>query len=210
MVILRQYGAATVVEFDLYDATGLNFKMDAVHEDGDVKIRKDGGSENNTENGFSDAGRGYQIALSATEMQAKRIKLYIIDQTDPKVWLDWHVMIETYGHEDAQHPTLPANIKAINDDTTAPALQANAIKTVLPGTVSDANFTPTATKFRCPDVTIPNASRVVGRRWVWERGSSLEFEGATIQAYSLQGGEGEFTVSSMTGAPVNGDRGMVV
>jgi hypothetical protein len=37
-------------------------------------------------------------------MTAARITVYIVDQTNPKAWLDKVLLIETYGHASAQHP----------------------------------------------------------------------------------------------------------
>jgi hypothetical protein len=102
-VFLRQYGEQTTIDFELYEADGGDLKTDAVHAAGDSKIMKDEGAEANTTNGFVDEGQGYSITLTASEMQAARIKVYVADQTNPKVWLDTTVVVETYGHANAQH-----------------------------------------------------------------------------------------------------------
>jgi hypothetical protein len=101
---LRKHGAETKINFDLYETDGSDLKTDAVHATGDTKIMKDEGAEANTTNGFVDEGQGYSITLTAIEMQAARIKIYVVDQTSPKVWLDTTIMIETYGDTNAQHP----------------------------------------------------------------------------------------------------------
>jgi len=102
-IFLRKYGAETKVDFDLYETDGSDLKVNAVHASGDTKIMKDEGAEANTVNSFADEGQGYSITLTTTEMQAARIKVYVVDQSSPKAWLDTTVMIETYGHASAQH-----------------------------------------------------------------------------------------------------------
>jgi len=99
---LRKYGTETKIDFDLYETDGSDLKTDAVHATGDTKIAKDEGSETNTVNGFVNDGNGYSITLTAVEMQAARIKVYIVDQ-GAKTWLDTTIVIETYGSEDSQH-----------------------------------------------------------------------------------------------------------
>jgi|GEM_PF-1940887 len=99
---LRKYGVATTVDFVLFGIDGVSFKVDAAHAAGDTKIMKNEGAEANTASGFVDEGQGYSIALSATEMQAARIVVYIVDQ-GTKVWLDTSFVVETYGHASAMH-----------------------------------------------------------------------------------------------------------
>jgi len=102
-VHLRKYGAATNINFDLYEVDGVNLRTDAVSAAGDGKIMKDNGAEANTATTtFVDEGQGYSQALSATEMQAARIVLYFVDSAT-KVWLDKVIIIETYGNASAQH-----------------------------------------------------------------------------------------------------------
>jgi len=103
-VFLRKYGVQTKIDFDLYATDGSSLKTDAVHAGGDTKIIKDEGDEANTVNGFVDEGRGYCLTLTATEMEAGRIKIYVVDQSSPKAWLDTTIVVETYGHTSAQHP----------------------------------------------------------------------------------------------------------
>ena len=100
---LRKYGESATINFELYEVDGIDFRVDAVHASGDTKIMKDEAVEANTTNGFTDEGTGCSIVLTATEMQAARIVIYIVDQTATKVWLDKSIVIETYGHASAQH-----------------------------------------------------------------------------------------------------------
>jgi len=100
---LRKYNVATTFNFDLFEIDGVDLRIDAVHASGDTVIMKDEAAEANTANAFVDEGQTYSILLSATEMQAARIKVIIVDQTATKVWLDTSFTIETYGHASAAH-----------------------------------------------------------------------------------------------------------
>jgi hypothetical protein len=99
---LRKYGVQTTIDFQLFEVDGVDFRVDAAHAAGDTKIMKDEGVEANTTNGFTDEGQGYSIVLTATEMQAARAVVYIVDSAT-KVWLDTSFVIETYGHASAMH-----------------------------------------------------------------------------------------------------------
>lgn len=102
-IYLRKYGEAGTVDFSLYEVDGVNFRVDAVHAAGDTTIMKNEGTPTNTANGFVDEGKAYSITFTATEMEAARIMVDIVDQTGIKIWLDQTIIIETYGHENAQH-----------------------------------------------------------------------------------------------------------
>jgi hypothetical protein len=102
-VHLRKYGASATINFDLFEVDGINLRVDAVHAAGDSKIMKDEADEASTTNSFTDEGNGYSLVLTATEMQAARIVIYLIDQTATKVWLDHAIVLETYGNASAQH-----------------------------------------------------------------------------------------------------------
>jgi len=124
-VFERKYGVETTIDFTLFETDGVDFKTDAAHAAGDSIIMKDEGAEANTTNGFVDEGNGYSITLTAAEMQAARITVYLIDQSSPKVWLDTSLVVETYGNAAAQHAfdrdqaTPDVNVAEISDDSTA-------------------------------------------------------------------------------------------
>jgi hypothetical protein len=99
---LRKYGVQTTINFQLFEVDGVDFRVDAAHAAGDTKIMKDEGAEANTTNGFTDEGQGYSIVLTATEMQAARIVVYIVDSAT-KAWLDTAFVVETYGNASAMH-----------------------------------------------------------------------------------------------------------
>ena len=100
---LRKYGESATLCFDLFQPDGVDLEVGATFAAGDIKIMKDEGAEANTTNLPTDEGQTYSIVLTATEMQAARIKIIIVDQTATKVWLDTTINIETYGNASAQH-----------------------------------------------------------------------------------------------------------
>lgn len=101
----RKYGVATTIDFKLYKLDGTGLKTDAASATGDIKIMKNEGAEaNTTADAFVDEGQTYSLALSATEMQAARIVIVIVDQSTPQVWLDTSFTIETFGNASAQFP----------------------------------------------------------------------------------------------------------
>jgi hypothetical protein len=102
---LRKYGASTTINFELYKLDGTGLKSDAASATHDIKIMKDEGAEADTAaDAFVDEGQGYSLALTATEMTAARVVIYIVDLSSPQVWLDKVLIIESYGHASAQHP----------------------------------------------------------------------------------------------------------
>jgi len=119
MEILRKYGEATTILFPLIDRGFQDFENTPVaFVAGDVQILKDEGTFANTTNTPAHEGNGiYSLALTATEMQAARIVVTIIDQTSPKAWEDQAILIATYGNASGQHEF--DLDRAINDPTAA-------------------------------------------------------------------------------------------
>lgn len=99
---LRKYGVEATVEFALFDEKREHFFDTAVHLPGDTIIIKDEGAEAETDNPFIDHGVGYSLTLTAAEMTASRITIYIIDQLPVKTWADEPLFIETFGNPSAQ------------------------------------------------------------------------------------------------------------
>ena len=103
-IYLRKYGAGTTVDFNLYKLDGTGLKIDAASAAGDVTLYRDeAGVETLDADAFVDEGAIYSLALSAAEMTAARIMVVILDLSDPQVWLDKTLIIETYGNASAQH-----------------------------------------------------------------------------------------------------------
>ena len=100
---LAKYNQSKTITFDLVAPDGVDLITNATFAAGDIVIMKDEGAEANTTNLPTDEGTGYSLVLTATEMSAARVRLYIIDQTGTKVWLDVSIGIETYGNASAEH-----------------------------------------------------------------------------------------------------------
>ena len=99
---LRKYGVEAVINFELYEIDGVDLKTDAADGGTDCNIMKDQGAEATCDNDFVDEGSGYSITITATEMEAAQVTLYIIDSAT-KVYLDKVIHIETYGNASAMH-----------------------------------------------------------------------------------------------------------
>jgi hypothetical protein len=121
---LRKYGVETTIDFVLFETDGIDFKVDAVHASGDTVIMKDEAAETSTSNSFTDEGQGYSIVITATEMEAARVVVYIVDQ-GTKAWLDTAFVVETYGNASAMHAfdldtaTQGVNVTQISGDSPA-------------------------------------------------------------------------------------------
>jgi len=101
---LRKYGVEATVNFELYELDGTDLIATAASATGDINlIRDEAVPEQLDADAFVDEGVVYSLVVSAAEMTAKRITIYIIDQSTPKIWLDKVLIIESYGHASAQH-----------------------------------------------------------------------------------------------------------
>ncbi len=110
----REYGVATTLNFALYDITAANLKVDATDGGTDCSIIKDEGTQATCTNDFIDEGSTYSIALSATEMQAKRIIVCLVDGDATDVFLPKCLRVLTYGTSASAQfvDTTPADVWA--------------------------------------------------------------------------------------------------
>lgn len=169
------------IYFPLYDVGGVDLETAITFASGDVMISKDGGTFANTTNlptEIATTSGVYKLTLAGAEYVADVVKVKVVDQTGPKVWMD-KVVIFSPGAD-----------------------LANRVMQV--GTVNDLTTTPTTTVFAALDITEATASHFVGRVVIWATGN-LKYQAAKITAYSLVSGEGKFTVTGMTEAPADGD-----
>lgn len=115
-VYLRKYGVETKVDFALYKLDGTGLKTDAASASGDVTLYRDEAAvETLDADAFTDEGTVYSLTLSATEMQAARIIVAIVDQSSPQVWLDKTLIVETYGNASAMHAfDLATAVQSVN------------------------------------------------------------------------------------------------
>lgn len=101
-VHLRKYGVQTTVDFELYEVDGVDLRTDWVPAAADCEVMKDEGTSTQCTNTATDEGSTYSIVLTATEMQAARLVLKVVDAAT-KVFLDKVIHIETYGNASAMH-----------------------------------------------------------------------------------------------------------
>ena len=101
-VHLRKYGEAATIDFEVYEIDGVNLRTDWVPAAADCEVMKDEGASTQCTNTAVDGGSTYSIILTATEMQAARLVLKVVDAAT-KVFLDKVIVIETYGNASAQH-----------------------------------------------------------------------------------------------------------
>lgn len=212
----QKYNQAYTLNFSLFEIDGVDLRIDATFATGDIVIMKDEGAEANTTNLPTDEGTGYSLVLTATEMSAARIVLYLIDQTATKVWLDIAIGIETYGNASAQHEfdldtaqeTLAAIADAIWDeaksghttqDTFGESFNGIVAGTAITGTLSTTQFT--------SDLTETTDDHYLDRTVVFITGV-LAGQSSEITAYA--GSNKLFTVNAMTDAPANNDRFVVI
>lgn len=102
--LLRRYGVATTINFPLTDAGTLNFANtgDFTPVAADTQISKDEAAFANTGSTPAPEGQGmWSLALTATEMQAARIMITVVDAATKAVE-DQAIVIETYGNLLAQ------------------------------------------------------------------------------------------------------------
>ena len=133
MAELRKYGVAVTMLFPLIARGVTDLYTGAVFAAGDLQISKDEGAFVNTNTATpTHEGNGmHSIALTATEMQAARIMLTMIDQTDPKVFEDQMFLVDTYGDASAQHAfDLDASLEELADE-----ILKRPISNVEPGAV---------------------------------------------------------------------------
>lgn len=108
--LLRKYATATasgthirvpVIKAGSNDfATGSDWTPQA----GDVKVSKDGGSQNNIGTLPTYTNGAWEFQLTAAELTAKQVEVAVVDSAT-KAIEDQFIIIETYGHTSAMHIT---------------------------------------------------------------------------------------------------------
>jgi hypothetical protein len=151
--ITRDYGVSTTINTCLaVYADPVDFEASATFEAGDVVVMKDEGTPANIGTLPTDEGTCYSIPLTATEMQAERVTVTLVDQTGTKVWMDHAIYIETYGDASSQHPDIdPATAQQrleilqrglSQNDTTIATLASQVSFTLTAGSSDDDAYNP--------------------------------------------------------------------
>lgn len=200
MEVLRQYGTAATILFPLITRDSQDFRTSGItFVAADTQISKDEGAFANTGSTPSHEGNGmYSLALTAVEMQAARIMITCVDAAT-KLWEDQAVIIQTYGNAsagfelDLDVARVAADATAVDGSTTAAAnLSSWADNGILPGTVDNTAFTPTATEFESDDITESTADAFINRTILVLSGTN-QYATTQITDYVLTGGRGHFT-----------------
>ncbi len=89
---------------------------------------------------------------------------------------------------------------------------ADAARTTVTGTVDTTAFTATTTQFEADDITEATLDHYKDRVVIWTGGptGNTKDQAKDITAYSLVGGRGRFTVSTMVEAPADNDTFIIV
>jgi hypothetical protein len=105
---LRKYAtAATIDGVCLRTAGTADIRANPTLAAGDVKISLNGGAFANLAtlpSAVPASGKNIEVALSSGETTCARAVIHFIDQTSPKEWDDFEVVIETFGNASGQFP----------------------------------------------------------------------------------------------------------
>jgi hypothetical protein len=103
---LRKYAtAATIDGICLRTAGTADIRANPTLAAGDVKISLNGGAFANLAtlpSAVPASGKNIEVALSSGETTCARAVIHFIDQTSPKEWDDFEVVIETFGNASGQ------------------------------------------------------------------------------------------------------------
>lgn len=104
-----------------------------------------------------------------------------------------------------------ANVKEIDDDSTAASNLRLAVLSMLPGTVDTATntHTPTTTEFQADDITTAGNDNYIGRTIMFTSGT-LNRNQQKITDYTVVGGIAQFTTDAFRVAPSNNDTFIIV
>lgn len=128
----RKYGVQAVIEFPVIKRAVQDFAIstDWTPAAADCKISKDGGNVANTTNAVAAVGGTgsalWSLTLTATEMQAARITVQIVDAAT-KVIEDQALIVTTYGHASATHTGDINNLDAAVTSRLAPTVAARTL-----------------------------------------------------------------------------------
>ncbi|MCK5605938.1 hypothetical protein KAR91_28835 [Candidatus Pacearchaeota archaeon] len=94
-LVSSTWGVSKTFDLPLVTYGGTDYVTGVTLATGDVKISKDGGGFENTDILPTINGAWIEVTLSATEMEASRIKVQIIDQTATKIFEDTGAILNT-------------------------------------------------------------------------------------------------------------------
>jgi len=139
-LIACEYGVSKTFDLPLIEYGATDYKIEVTLAVGDVKISKDNGTFTNITTLPTINGAWMEITLSATEMQASRIKVQIIDQTATKVFEDTGGTLSTNIQEtlsDMQEATLTRLASSVYGSTICSSSVTVTDGTITSGDVND-------------------------------------------------------------------------
>lgn len=120
------YATDSVVKFCLktYDSGAadnakLSLQTGATFASGDVVVQTDTGTAANIGTLPTDRGKCYTQPISIAESTGKLVEITYVDQTSPRLWVDYCIQARTSGHASAFYPTPGVDVTSISGDTTA-------------------------------------------------------------------------------------------
>jgi len=149
----------------------------------------------NTDAGFFAVGSWYWVVVSAIPVDAQTVTfLAAIFRIGPTEVVTGYPVVDS---------------GAISGSSSAADRLELSTLQIVPGTVNDANTTPSATVFAASDITTATAEHYTGRVVIFTSGD-LMYQARPITAYALDTGEGKFTCDAFTSAPSDGDTFIIV
>jgi len=192
MEILARYGLQQTFYFPLIDAGSADFESTPVtFASGDTQVSIDGGAFANTSNNPAHEGNGiYSLTLTASELSGTRIVVTLIDSAT-KAWEDQALIISTVfsGQAEANQGIVICEVETGTTSATATGFSAVRLS---------PNVTEEAT-----------ADHYNGRNILFTSGALLG-QMTDITDYALVSSEENFTVTTLTEAPADGDRFVVL
>lgn len=192
-------GVTLTVDFDSF--TGLNH------------VRVD------TSDNFYDITGDYHAVITTGTAGGINIRGYSVATFSIENRFDETVLADTGTHGGSSTiislgTPISSNMEQVDGSGEAAAKLARSAGTMVSGSVSPTGLTPTTTQFRTKDISEATADHYNGRVIIWLDGA-LKDSAVKISDYSLQGGEGDFTVAKfddgeMTEAPSSGNSFLII
>jgi len=134
------YGVSKTFDLPLIEYGATDFKTGITLADGDVKVSQNNGAFENIDTLPTINGAWMEIILSATEMEADRIKVQIIDQDAIKIFEDTGAILTTKTGEilnDLQEATLTRLASKVYGSTICASAVTVTDGTIISGDVTD-------------------------------------------------------------------------
>lgn len=209
MMLLAKYNTATDFYIPMVKrgVVDLAVSADWTPATGDVKLSKDGGADANIgtlPSAPASTTAKWKFPFTAGELSCKVLMVTVIDSATKAVE-DQAIIIHTYGHASAMYPTLPADVLALNGDSTAASNLASSASVIYKGTVTGA--TPTTTTLVDTGLTQADTDHWKGRIIIFLDGT-LKYQATDITAFTPA--SDTLTFTALSNAPAQNDTYVIV